>query len=124
VHFAALVGSEQDPVGLCVFGYDQRLGVKIGLLMELMLAPPADESVVAALMARVFDRCANAGCIATFALVAPKSRKAGFLRKSGFWKAPSFMQPHAYKVIYRQHIGPAVGITVDDIDISFGMNDT
>lgn len=124
VHFATLVGSEENPLGLCVFSYDQRLGVKIGLIMELMLAQGADAGVVAALMARVFEQCAKAGCVATFALVAPASRKAAFLREAGFWKAPSFMQPHPYRVIYRQHVGTPVELTVNDIDISFGMNDT
>jgi Acetyltransferase (GNAT) domain len=122
-HKILAAGGGGQPDGIAVYRFDDRFGLKIGVLMELMVSPDAGEEAVQSLMNQVFARCREGGCAATFCLAALGTRKMKMLRQSGFLLLSDKLEPHPYPIIHRKLAEGATDLGVGEMDVSYGLSD-
>ena len=113
----ALVGEVESPQALMVY---QVLGpYKKALVMEFFAAREVPSQTVEALMEYVIHKVDGAGCSSLWCLATPHSRKAGLLRKSGFWIVPWNLAEPFRLLVQTNELLPT-DFSVRRMDISYG----
>lgn len=118
-----VAGDASHPLGVAVYRITSWDSVRIGTVNDLFLPKHCSPDSVDSLMSHVFSNCEASGCAATFCVMSPASRKLTLLKRAGFWVVPSRFEPQPFSVILQGHSVSISGVSVDDMEVSFGTYD-
>lgn len=111
-----------DPIGFVATRVGTILGMRAGLVVDLLVAPGRRNDAGAALVAAAIREFRAAGVALATALVPRRTEEHAALRRAGFLPCPRALEPQPFPVILRSH-GAAVPAAIDAWFLTMGDYD-
>ncbi len=118
-----VAGDASHPFGVAVYRITEWDNVRIGTVNDVFLPKDCSSDAMDSLMRHIFDDCEANGCAMTLCVVSPSSRKLQLLKRAGMWVVPSRFEPQPFSIILQGHTVSISGVSVDDMEVSFGAYD-
>ena len=119
----AIAGEETRLLGVAVYRITKWNKALIATFNDLFLAPDSGVDEVESSMFHIYENSEKSGCAAALVLASPRYWKLEMLKRAGFMSVPSYFQLQPFPIILREHTASTHNITVEDMDVSFGICD-